>query len=561
MKRLHHKIWPQGKPYDIEPVVTTLDAALRKSASRFPDKPAMIFYGKETTYQKLAEDVEHIAGYLQSHCKVKPGDRVGLYLQNAPQFIAGYYGIIRAGGVVVPINPMNLLDELAYIVDNAGINVVLGAQDRCEYLSPLLEDGRLTSVIIACYRDALPANLPEAIGAALPPEISAEKSDIPESCVTWSEMLSTSATPSAPSTSPGDLAVMPYTSGSTGKGKGCMHTHMTTLHATQSMYDWFELTQDDVYFSAAPMFHVVGMQAGMNAPIVTGATMVILPRWDRDIAADLIRTHKISVWPTVPTMVIDFLNRPDLKNDDLASMRCIFGGGIAMPSSVASKLHELTGLTFLEGYGMTETIAPTTANPVHLPQKQCGGIPVFNTDVFIGDPEDQSPVPQGDVGEILISGPQVMLSYWKNPVADAESFVTIEGQRFLRSGDLGYLDENGYLFIVDRLKRMINASGFKVWPTEVESTLYGHPAIEEACVIGANDPYRGETVKAVVVLKKGAALTPAELVSWAKDHMAAYKVPRLLEIVTSLPKSGSGKVLWRELQDAENNIGKEPQND
>jgi fatty-acyl-CoA synthase len=559
MKRLHHKVWPVGRPHDIKQVKTTLDEELRKNARRFPDKPATVFYGEVKSYRDLAEEVAYIAGYLQSQCNVKSGDRVGLYLQNAPQFVAGFYGIIRAGCVVVPINPMNLEDELAYIVEDAGIEVVLAAQDRCEYLAALLDDGRISRAVIACYRDALPNELPDSVEMALPKEISAsKKTDIPDGCVAWSDMLAAEIIPAAASTRPQDLAVMPYTSGSTGKGKGCKHTHMTTLHATQSMYDWFGLTGDDVYLSAAPMFHVVGMQAGMNSPIVTGATMVILPRWDREIAADLIRTHQISVWPTVPTMVIDFLNRADLKDDDLASMRCIFGGGIAMPSSVASKLHNLTGLTFLEGYGMTETIAPTTANPVHLPQKQCGGIPVFNTDVFIGDPENQSAVPQGKVGEILISGPQVMLGYWKNPKADAETFVSIEGQRFVRSGDLGYLDENGYLFIVDRLKRMINASGFKVWPTEVESILYGHPAIEEACVIGANDPYRGETVKAVVVLQKGAALTPEELAKWAKDHMAAYKIPRLLETVTSLPKSGSGKVLWRELQEAENKTGKEP---
>ena len=557
MKRQHHKVWPPERPFDINPANTTLDAELRRSALNAPHKPATVFYGRTVTYQDLAQEVDHIAGYLQSQCAVKAGDRVGLYLQNSPQFVAGYYGIIRAGGVVVPINPMNLAEELAYIVEDAGIEVVLAAHDRAPQFTPLLESGALRQVIVACYRDALPKQIPKDIENSLPPEIASTKASTPEGCAEWSDMVALAAKPSKPTHLPSDLVVMPYTSGSTGKGKGCMHTHLSTLHATRCMYDWFGLTKDDVYLSAAPMFHVVGMQAGMNAPIVTGATSVILPRWNRDIAAELIRSNQISVWPTVPTMVIDFLNRPALKNDDLASMRCIFGGGIAMPAAVASKLHDLTGLTFLEGYGMTETIAPTTANPPHLPQKQCGGIPVFNTDVCIVDPEDQSVVPQGDVGEILISGPQLMSGYWNNPAADAESFVMIEEQRFLRSGDLGYLDENGYLFIVDRLKRMINASGFKVWPTEVEATLYAHPAIEEACIIGANDPYRGQTVKAVVVLQPGASLTATDLADWAKNHMAAYKVPRLLDVVDRLPKSGSGKVLWRELQEAEDEKNKE----
>ncbi|MBT27066.1 MAG: hypothetical protein CML60_11825 [Rhodobacteraceae bacterium] len=256
-------------------------------------------------------------------------------------------------------------------------------------------------------------------------------------------------------------------------------------------------------------------------------------------------------------MLIDFLNRDDLQEDDLATLRVLWGGGIAMPQAIAQKLQDMTGLTFLEGYGMTETIAPTTANPPHLPQAQCGGIPVFNTDIAIVDPDTLSPMPTGEVGEILISGPQVMLGYWNNPEADAETFIQLNGQRFLRSGDLGRVTDQGYLYIVDRLKRMINASGYKVWPTEVEAKLYHHPAIEEACIISTHDDYRGETVKAVVVLKPGASLTAKELSKWAHDQMAAYKVPRVLEVVDALPKSGSGKVLWRELQENENAKTKE----
>lgn len=223
-----------------------------------------------------------------------------------------------------------------------------------------------------------------------------------------------------------------------------------------------------------------------------------------------------------------------------------------MPRAVADKLRALTGLSFLEGYGMTETIAPATANPPHAPKTQCGGVPCLNTDVVLAEPESLALPSPGAVGEVLIAGPQLMLGYWNNPEADAESFVEIEGKRFIRTGDLGRLDDEGYVFIVDRLKRMINASGHKVWPTEVEAHLYRHPAIAEACVIGASDDYRGETVKAVVVLKPGASLDAKEFARWAHGEMAAYKVPRLLEVVGELPKSGSGKVLWRQLQGAEN---------
>lgn len=551
MIRLHHKVWPNGVPHDIAPIQHTLDDNLRAAASRSPNKLAIVFYGAVTTYAQLDDQVTQIAGFLQSRCGVRKGDRVGLYMQNAPQFVAGFYGIIRAGGVVTPINAMNLTEETDYIVENAGIRTVLTAQDRVPQLTGLLANGALDHVVAAHYANALPKPRPDG----LPEFIIAPAKELPAGVTAWAEMLETNCAFSPVPLSPEDLCVMPYTSGSTGRGKGCMHTHQTTLHAVACMFEWFGVGEDDVYLSAAPMFHVVGLQAGMNMPIATGATSVILPRWDRDVAAMLIRDFGVTAWPTVPTAVIDFLNRPDLRKSDLDTLRVIWGGGIAMPKAVAGRLRDLTGLEFLEGYGMTETIAPATANPPHKPQRQCGGVPGLNTDVAIVDPETLDVLPVGEVGEILIAGPQVMLGYWRNAEADAESFVTLEGKRFLRSGDLGRMDEEGYIFIVDRLKRMINASGYKVWPTEVESHLYQHPAIAEACVIGVTHPYRGETVKAVAVLKPGHTLDAQELADWAHDHMAAYKVPRLLDVVEELPKSGSGKVLWRQLQEQENAKG------
>jgi len=547
MERLHHKVWPEGVPHDIGPIEHTLDDNLRRTTDRLPDKVALVFYGKTITYAEFDDQVSRIATYLQKAAGVKKGDRVGLYMQNSPQFVTGYYGIVRAGGVVVPINAMNLAEETNYIVGNAGIRVLLAAQERVPQLAELLSKGAVDHVVVATYSDALPDPLP----ARIPSEIAAPRTDLPEGFVAWADMLATEPAPEPVGMRPQDLCVMPYTSGSTGRGKGCKHTHQTTLHAAACMFEWFGIGEDDVYLAVAPMFHVVGMQAGMNVPVAVGGTSVILPRWDREVAADLIRDFGATAWPTVPTAVIDFLNRPDLKRDDLATLRVVWGGGIAMPAAVAEKLRELTGLSFLEGYGLSETIAPGTANPPHRPKTQCGGVPGLNTDVVIADPATQAPLPQGETGEILIAGPQVMLGYWDNPQADAETFVTIEGLRFLRTGDLGYMDEEGYIFIVDRLKRMINASGYKVWPTEVESHLYHHPAIAEACVIGSHDPYRGETVKAIVVLKPGQSLDAKELATWAYDHMASYKVPRLLDIVNELPKSGSGKVLWRQLQEKE----------
>ena len=223
-----------------------------------------------------------------------------------------------------------------------------------------------------------------------------------------------------------------------------------------------------------------------------------------------------------------------------------------MPEALARKLEEVIGLPFVEGYGLSETMAPSHINPPHRPKRQCGGIPFFNTDARVLDVESKKELPPNEVGEIVVHGPQVFKGYWKQPEATEQAFIQHDGKRFFRTGDLGYYDEEGYFFITDRLKRMLNCSGFKVWPAEVEAMLYAHPAIQEACVIGARDAYRGETVKAVVVLRKNMHVKAEEIIDWAREKMAAFKVPRVVEFVEQLPKTATGKILWRQLQEEEN---------
>jgi fatty-acyl-CoA synthase len=316
---------------------------------------------------------------------------------------------------------------------------------------------------------------------------------------------------------------------------------------------WYRAYADEVYLAVLPFFHVTGMQNSMNSPIYTGSTIVILPRWDRNVAAELIKRNRVTAVCVVPTMVVDLLSSPDLASYDLSSIRSMGGGGAAMPEAIAQKLQELCGIEFVEGYGLSETIAPSHINPPQRPKKQCLGIPLFNTDSRVVSPDTFAELPAGAVGEIVTRGPQVFDGYWNNPQANAACFVEIDGQRFFRTGDLGRTDEDGYFFLVDRLKRMINVAGFKVWPAEVEAMLYAHPSIHEAVVISRKDPRRGETVKAVVVLKPAARGTvdEAQLLQWAKDNMAAYKVPSSFELAESLPKSATGKIMWRVLQEKE----------
>jgi len=262
----------------------------------------------------------------------------------------------------------------------------------------------------------------------------------------------------------------------------------------------------------------------------------------------------VTNWSAITTMLVDFLSNPKLDQYDLSSIQVLGGGGAAMPEALAGKLQEKFGLPYVEGYGLSETMAPTHVNPPQRPKKQCGGIPIFNTDARVVDVENFSEKNANEVGEIIVHGPQVFQGYWKQPEATAQAFLEHDGKRFFRTGDLGYYDEEGYFFITDRLKRMINASGFKVWPAEVEMLLYAHPDIQEACVIGALDGYRGETVKAFVVLKKESKhkVSAEQITEWARGRMAAFKVPRVVQFVDELPKTATGKILWRQLQEEEN---------
>jgi fatty-acyl-CoA synthase len=252
-------------------------------------------------------------------------------------------------------------------------------------------------------------------------------------------------------------------------------------------------------------------------------------------------------------MVVDLLSMPDIERFDLSSMRRVSGGGAAMPEAVAQKMRDMWGIDFIEGYGLSETIAPSHSNPPDRPKKQCLGIPFFDTECYIVNPETLQEVPLGESGEIITHGPEVFQGYWQDPEKTRDAFIEFKGKRFFRTGDLARMDEDGYYFMVDRLKRMINASGYKVWPAEVELMLYRPPAIQEACVIGAKDDYRGETVKAIVVLRPEFKnkVSGDDIIAWARDQMAAYKVPRIIEFLDGLPKSGTGKIMWRLLQEQE----------
>jgi len=564
-QRPHYKFWPKRLPHAITPPATSLWDNLAISARRYPDKTAIAFFGRRLSYAELAQQAERLAARLHE-LGVRRGDRVVLCMQNCPQLIVAHFAILRANAVVVPVNPMNRAEELKHYITDPDARIAITTADLAPEMvkaSDALAAGEgLQHLIVTHFTDAFDADVH---GENAPPAAWHDwlltRHPLPAlaggQALAWTEALATVDAPPALTVGPDDLAILPYTSGTTGLPKGCMHPHSSIMHNAVASAHWGNATADNVTLLVVPMFHITGMVSVMHSSIYIGATLVMMPRWDRDLAGRLISAWKVTTWTNIPTMVIDLLGSPNFDHFDLSSLVHIGGGGAAMPQAVAQRLLEQFGLRYVEGYGLTETAAPSHSNPPDHPKQQCLGIPFLSTDARVIDPETLQEMPVGEQGEIVMHGPEIFRGYWKRPEATEAAFVEIDGRRFFRSGDLGKMDEDGYFFMTDRLKRMINASGFKVWPAEVEALMFRHPAIQEACIISARDSYRGETVKAVVVLRPAFRnqVSEADIVAWCRENMAVYKVPRIVQFVDSLPRSGSGKVMWRHLQEAENVAG------
>lgn len=560
MQRPHLASWPRRVPHAITPPQTSLWDNLATSARRYPDKAALVFFDRVCTYRDVLAQAERLAARLHA-LGVARGDRVVLAMQNCPQLVIAHFAILRCNAVVVPVNPMNRADEIRHYLADPDARVALTTSDLAPEVARASDSlpaaQRLAHLVVTHYTDAfdpvraaddLPAPWHDWLLPRPPlPGLAGGRT------MAWDEALDNDLPLPPLEAGPSDLAVLPYTSGTTGLPKGCMHTHASLMHNAVASGLWSQATCEMVSLLAVPMFHITGMVSVMHAGIHLGATLVVMPRWDRDLAGRLISHWKVTNWTNIPTMVIDLLASPHLERYDLSSLVTIGGGGAAMPQAVAQRLWEQFGLRYIEGYGLTETAAPSHTNPPDAARQQCLGIPIIGCDARVIDPQTLREVAPGEAGEIVIRGPMVFQGYWKQPEATAAAFIELDGHRYFRSGDLGRIDEDGYFFITDRLKRMINASGFKVWPAEVEALMFRHPAIAEACVIAAHDAYRGETVKAVVVLRASHAgqVSEQDIIGWCREHMAVYKAPRIVQLVDSLPKSGSGKVMWRHLQEQE----------
>ena len=547
MNQTSSSFWPQRLPRSlIYPQVPLFDF-LETSARRYPDHPAVIYYGRRITYAELWHDCLRLAGALAG-LGVKKGDRVALYLQNSPLFIVSFFGVMRTNATVVPLNPMLVAEEFKRLLEDSQVEVVITSTDLYPRVADICGELGIREIIVGAYQDYLPDEAELEV-----PELVRQSPGSIEGGRQWSKILAQAPSPPEVTVGPEDLCLLPYTAGSTGIPKGCRHTHATVVANAVGAYHWFNYTPASVCLGVLPFFHVSGMMHSLIAPIVAGATSVVLTRWDRETALQAIERYRCSHWLNISTMMIDFLAAPKIEKRNLRSLMVVFGGGATLPVAVGENLERLTGLTYVEGYGLTETISQTHFNPPDAPRLGSGGIAHFGVDGRIIDLSTLKEVGPGEEGELVVNGPMVFDGYWNKPQETEEAFIDLSGQKFFRTGDICRLDEQGYLYVIDRVKRMINAAGYKVWPTEVEAVLYRHPAVLEVCVIGTFDPNRGENVKALIVPRPefNGKVSPEEIIDWSKGQMSAYKYPRIVEFVNSLPKSGAGKILWRQLQEEE----------
>ncbi len=547
MERRWVKAWPPWVPKVVEPEKPTSET-IRDWASLRPDRVALSFYGRDITYQELDEAIDGLAAGL-IHLGVQRGDRVALYLENCPQFVISYFGIHRAGGVVVPLNPMFKHLELEYEIRDAQAEIVIGLDTLYPELEKIRDRLPLKHILVTSLLDYVP----ESPIFPLPLEAREERRSF-SGTIEFSRLLEEfrgTRPASLIKDMKSELALLQYTGGTTGLPKGAMITHYTLSLATLGAAIWYHHREEDVHLGVTPFFHIMGQQQLMCAPLVSGGQVVILARFHPGVVAKAIHYYRCTFWVAATTMVIALLDFPDIKDCDFNSFRCLWSGGTPISVELQKRLKELAPKAAIgEGYGLSECISQGGAiTPLYRYRPGYVGTPHLN-DIKIMDLETGTKeLPADQEGEIVIGGPAMMQGYWNKPEETKE--VLKEG--WLHTGDIGLMDEEGYLKILGRRKELIKCSGYSVFPAEVENLLYRHPAVAEAAVIGVPDSYRGESPKAFIVLKPEyrGKVKEEEMIEWSKENMAAYKRPRIIEFREELPKSGAGKILKRILAEEE----------
>ena len=528
------KHYPAHVPAHLEYPEVPLYELLAESARRHPDLPALRYYMVRMTYGQLWTRVNRCAAALAS-LGVTKGDRVAIMLPNCPQYVIAYYGALRLGAIVAQVNPLYTPRELAYLLNDSGAETLVVGDALYPAVQAALPEVRLKHILVA----RLLGNVQPGPEARSFEELVASAEGEP---------------PAVPIDPREDVAVLQYTGGTTGRSKGAMLTHFNLVANVVQVQHWFPAEErmkpgEGRILTILPIFHSYGMTVCMNYGLASGYELILVPRFELSEVMEIIRATQPTFFPGVPTMYVAVNNFPNAEEYGVGSIQFCNSGGAAMPVEVMQAFERRFGAQVLEGYGLSEASPVTHCNPVQGVRKPGSiGIPYPDTDAEIVDVETGTRVlPPGEVGELRIRGPQVMKGYWNRPEETAQALR----DGWLYTGDIARMDADGYFYIVDRKKDMILASGYNVYPREIEEVLYEHPAVAECCVAGVPDPYRGETVKAYVVVRPGTTVTAEEIIAFCRQRLAAYKVPKLVEFRSDLPKTAVGKVLRRLLVEEE----------
>ncbi|HLJ69068.1 MAG TPA: long-chain fatty acid--CoA ligase [Chloroflexota bacterium] len=546
MDRPWYAYYDPGVPRDLERPDIALPELFLQTAQQNPRRAGTIFHDRTLTYARLWEQIEAFAGGLQA-LGVRHGDRVAIMLPNLPQFVVSFFGTLRCGAIAVPTNPLYTQRELEYQLADSEAIAIVTLDPLFPRVQAALPASKVNAVIVCGIGPALPRHLQPLFALK---ERRAGRLPIRPGGVVYryESLLNSRPTSSLHSVSAGDTAVLQYTGGTTGYSKAAMLTHRNLIANAVQAHAWqgTSVSGDVRVLCAIPFFHVYGLSIAMNLSVVSAATMLLVPRWIPKDVARVARRYRPQIFPGVPTMYVALPAMPGRPERSFSSLQVCMSGAAPLQTEVQQRFEAMSGARVVEGYGLSEAGPVTHCNPI-LGERRAGtvGVPFPGTDAMITDPETWEPLPPGAIGEMTVRGPQVMQGYWNRP--DETLAVLRDG--WLHTGDMATMDVDGYFRIVDRKKDVIIASGYNVYPREVEETLLSHPKIAEAAVVGVPSDYRGETVKAVLVLRDGETASAEEIIAFCKERLAIYKVPKVVEMRDELPKSLIGKVLRRQLRD------------
>lgn len=537
MERVWLKHYPERIKREVDVPDMSVPDMLLATTKIYREKKAIHFYGKEWTYEELTQQVYAFASGIQEQ-GLEKGDRVAIMLPNCPHYVISYYGTLLAGGIVTQVNPMLVGRDLAHLLGDAGAETIIIYDPLLPVLQQVIDQTAIRHIITV--------NFPE--------EGSSNNNR-----VNFTDFLRRAKKPPEPvSIDPAeDVAVLQYTGGTTGRSKGAMLTHRNVVANVTQVREYFKDVIEpgnERYLTVIPLFHVFGMTSCMNLSILVGGMNIMLPRFELEEVLETIKALRPTSFPGVPTMYVALTNHPRAEEYGIDSIKVCNSGSAPMPLELMRSFEAKTGATILEGYGLSESSPVTHCNPNFADRKPGSiGIGIPSTDYKIVDlAEGTEEVPVGELGELVVRGPQVMKGYWNMPEETEQALR----DGWLYTGDIARMDEDGYVYIVDRKKDLIIASGYNIYPRDVEEVLYEHPAVMEAVVVGVPDEYRGETVKAVLVLKEGKTVTDEEIIAYCRDHLAPYKVPRIVEFRDELPKTNVGKILRRVIREESAKVNK-----